>query len=226
MHREKETPVLSGGGLNTDSGENTSAFLHYTKGINAPEVAAAPRFWFYHQKSDKKDQWRALPVESKASFIAQQQPRYTTILDTSNKEPGEDISRQERECARYRGPFYIDWDARDDIEFAITKANQFLTKLQECGRRSRQHPLLLQRRPRFSCGDSSRAVHAGDARRAVHAGDARRINAPVFNQDLAILFQEARKKVESEGNGRRSSRSGVSRPRTKPSSARQPDRRC
>jgi hypothetical protein len=44
MKSEKETPVLSGGGLNTDSEENTSAFLHYTTSINAPEVAAAPSF--------------------------------------------------------------------------------------------------------------------------------------------------------------------------------------
>jgi hypothetical protein len=71
-------------------------------------------------------------VESKTEFIAQQQPRYATILDTSlNKEPGEKVAKHESECARYRGPFYIDWDARDDIEFAITKANQFLTKLQD-----------------------------------------------------------------------------------------------
>jgi hypothetical protein len=58
-----------------------------------------------------------------------------TVLATSvYAAPGADVPREVKVAARYKGPFYIDWDAKDgDLQGVIVEVNHFLDRLKQMG---------------------------------------------------------------------------------------------
>lgn len=99
------------------------------------EGAESNRMWIYYQKRSKEEHWHIAHADERAEIISKYRPRYVTALATTlHAEEGEKISRDAKNEARYAGDFYIDWDATsDDLNEAILKVNEFLTRLERDG---------------------------------------------------------------------------------------------
>ena len=84
---------------------------------------ANPTFYFFSQQRGKEDKWEMSLAEARATVLARK-PAFTTVLDLSSVPDDKDWSK-----VRYRGPFYADFDAGDDLELVCDQFKNFLAKL-------------------------------------------------------------------------------------------------
>lgn len=84
--------------------------------------------FIFYQQSGGEEAWHEALADNRAALIATKQPRYTTVLAVSAITTPQS-SREEINALKFYGPSYFDWDAAD-IETALTKFRQFLSKLE------------------------------------------------------------------------------------------------
>jgi hypothetical protein len=84
----------------------------------------------YYQIAGGEETWQAIPASRKSELIAEHRPMFVTVLPVSKVV--EDLPYEEKLKLAYIGPFYADWDSKDE-KLVIEKTNQFLDKLEEMG---------------------------------------------------------------------------------------------
>jgi hypothetical protein len=86
--------------------------------------------FFYWQQAGGQERWHKALAEARPQIIAEQQPRLTTVLDVSRSV--DDCPPEEIDKIKYRGPFYVDFDAAD-LSLASTQFQKLLGKLEDNG---------------------------------------------------------------------------------------------
>lgn len=86
-------------------------------------------FILHYQQNGGEDAWVESMADQRRHIIEMLRPRFITVLDVDTFITATS-SKEEIADAKYRGPFYIDWDA-EDLTTAIEKVQQFLGKLRE-----------------------------------------------------------------------------------------------
>lgn len=81
-------------------------------------------FYFFFQQKGGEDEWRMALAAERDKVIAEKRPAFTTVLDLSLVPDDGDWSK-----TRYRGPFYADFDAGDDLPLVCEQFKVFLGKL-------------------------------------------------------------------------------------------------
>lgn len=85
--------------------------------------------WFHYYQRTPESAWEIADAKLRQSVIDTYQPPFTTILDLDT-EIVEDMKREDLDKVRYKGPFYVDFDA-ESIEDVIPPFQRFLSKLTE-----------------------------------------------------------------------------------------------
>lgn len=86
--------------------------------------------FFYYQHDGGHEKWRHELLSSRSEILKKLKPRFITALAVS-RPIDSDTPKEELEKLKYLGPFYVDFDAKDGVEAAIPKLNQFLDKLEQ-----------------------------------------------------------------------------------------------
>lgn len=86
--------------------------------------------FFYWQQAGGSERWHKALAEVKDQIIAAHRPRLTTVLDVSRSV--DECPADEIDKIKYRGPFYVDFDAAD-ISVAIKQYHKLLKKLEAQG---------------------------------------------------------------------------------------------
>jgi hypothetical protein len=85
--------------------------------------------FFYYQNEGGEEAWHEALLAKKEDLIATKKPRYATVLGlvplVSN-----DMTREELDAIKYKGPFYVDWDA-ESLDTAIEQFQKFLRNLEK-----------------------------------------------------------------------------------------------
>ena len=81
-------------------------------------------FFFFYQIEGKESKWCEGLADRRANIIADIQPAFSTVLDLSGVPADNDWSK-----VKYKGPFYCDFDAGDDLPFVCDQFKSFLGKL-------------------------------------------------------------------------------------------------
>lgn len=87
---------------------------------------SGPTFYFFYQIEGKESKWNLDSAENRAAVIARHQPVFTTVLDLSAVPDDNEWSK-----VRYKGPFYADFDAEDDLPRVCEQFRLFLLKLND-----------------------------------------------------------------------------------------------
>lgn len=80
-------------------------------------------FYFFYQQRGKEDQWLMALSQDRAKVLSQK-PAFLTVLELTAIPEDNDWSK-----TRYRGPFYADFDAGDDLELVCDQFKAFLGRL-------------------------------------------------------------------------------------------------
>ncbi len=80
-------------------------------------------FYFFSQFGGKESRWDMSPASQREAALAKG-PAFSTVLDLTAPPLDNDWSK-----VRYKGPFYADFDAADDIELVCEQFRSFLGKL-------------------------------------------------------------------------------------------------
>jgi hypothetical protein len=83
----------------------------------------------YYQIAGGEEQWEPVPA-GHLDKIRALQPMFVTVLAVSKLVA--DLSHEEKLKLAYAGPFYVDWDSKDEV-LVIEKVNAFLDKLVDLG---------------------------------------------------------------------------------------------
>ena len=81
-------------------------------------------FFFFFQQEGKESRWTEALADRRESIISSGQPAFSTVLDLSLIPDDNDWSK-----VKYKGPFYADFDAGDDLPFVCDQFKSFLGKL-------------------------------------------------------------------------------------------------
>ena len=81
-------------------------------------------FFFFYQIEGKESKWCEGLADRRANIIADIQPAFSTVLDLSGVPADNDWAK-----VKYKGPFYADFDAGDDLPFVCDQFKSFLGKL-------------------------------------------------------------------------------------------------
>lgn len=81
-------------------------------------------FYFFYQAEGKESRWTEALADRREAIIKEVQPAFSTVLDLSTIPDDNDWSK-----VKYRGPFYADFDAGDDLPFVCEQFRLFLGKL-------------------------------------------------------------------------------------------------
>lgn len=83
--------------------------------------------WFFHyQREGKESKWELTLASERDSVLRHARPAFSTVLDLSTVPDDNEWSK-----VRYRGPFYADFDAENDLEAACEGFTGFLVKLED-----------------------------------------------------------------------------------------------
>lgn len=81
--------------------------------------------WYFHyQVEGKESAWQLALASERESIVAKRQPAFTTVLDLSSVPDDNDWTK-----VRYLGPYYVDFDAEDDLDLACEQVKNFVAKL-------------------------------------------------------------------------------------------------
>lgn len=80
-------------------------------------------FYFFYQQGGKEDAWTMAMAAERDKVLARS-PAFSTVLDLSSVPDDNDWSK-----VRYRGPFYADFDAGDDLPLVCEQFTTFLAKV-------------------------------------------------------------------------------------------------
>lgn len=83
-------------------------------------------FYFFWQKKGGEDAWQLALSPERQEIVQREQPAFSTVLDLSVVPDDGDWSK-----TRYRGPFYADFDAGDDLPLVCEQFIAFLLKLED-----------------------------------------------------------------------------------------------
>lgn len=81
-------------------------------------------WYLFYQEKGGEDDWRMALAADRAKIVAERRPAFTTVLDLNLIPDDGDWSK-----TRYRGPFYADFDAGDDLELVCDQVKTFMGKL-------------------------------------------------------------------------------------------------
>lgn len=81
-------------------------------------------YYLHYQAEGKESPWLLAVSTDRAKIIQEQQPTFVTVLDYTGVPKDGDWSK-----AKYRGPFYADFDADGDLELVCDSFRTFLGKL-------------------------------------------------------------------------------------------------
>lgn len=84
----------------------------------------ASNWFFFYQRDGKESKWELALAHERERIVADVRPAFATVLDLSSVPDDNDWSR-----VRYRGPFYADFDAGDDLPLVCEQFTVFLAKL-------------------------------------------------------------------------------------------------
>ena len=81
-------------------------------------------WYFFMQLEGKESKWIECLSDRREAMVKEHQPAFSTVLDLNLVPDDNDWSK-----VKYRGPFYADFDAGDDLPLVCEKFKDFLTKL-------------------------------------------------------------------------------------------------
>lgn len=82
-------------------------------------------WYFFYQAEGKESRWTEALAERRAAIVSEVKPAFSTVLDLSFiPDNNEDWTK-----VKYRGPFYADFDAGDDLPYVCEQFKEFLGKL-------------------------------------------------------------------------------------------------
>ena len=82
-------------------------------------------WYFFYQAESKESRWTEALADRRTAIINEVRPAFSTVLDLSFiPDNNEDWTK-----VKYRGPFYADFDAGDDLPYVCEQFKEFLGKL-------------------------------------------------------------------------------------------------
>jgi len=86
-------------------------------------LSSANTFYIFHQQQNKESKWE-MSLASDRDKVLSRKPAFSTVLELNTVPEDRDWSK-----VRYRGPFYADFDAGDDLPLVCDRFKDFLVKL-------------------------------------------------------------------------------------------------
>lgn len=87
--------------------------------------------WYFFHQAEAKSSWTLALASERDKIVRELKPELCTVLDV-NHSFDTDLSSEDKDKIKYRGPFYVDFDS-EDLEEVIPAFKEFLTNLRVKG---------------------------------------------------------------------------------------------